>query len=91
MASTAKRFDITQAAVSQAVVRLERAVGRILLDRSTRPFTLTAAGTYVERQGREIVGMATGIHRTLGESGRTSMPELRLSVIDSFAGATMPE
>ena len=91
MVDAARRFGITQAAVSQAIVRLEHAVGRALLDRSTRPLTLTAAGAYVERQSRQVVGLATVIHQTLGDSDDFAIPELRLAAVDSFVGATMPD
>lgn len=90
MAAAAERFGVTQAAVSQAVARLEHAVGRDLIDRSTRPFQVTAAGVFLERQGREIVAQAAMIHRTLTSGVELAVPELRLSVVDSFIGATMP-
>lgn len=91
MATAAERFSVTQAAVSQAVARLERAVGCDLLDRSTRPFRLTAAGTYVERHGRDIVTHASVVHRALTRGAGLAVPELRLSIVDSFISATMPE
>jgi DNA-binding transcriptional LysR family regulator len=45
----AKAWDVTQPAVSQALQQLEDHLGTMLIDRSKRPFVLTAAGeTYYE-------------------------------------------
>jgi DNA-binding transcriptional LysR family regulator len=76
MAAAAERFGVTQAAVSQATTRLERAVGRDLLDRSTRPFQLTAAGARVERHGRDIVAHTSNVYRNLTDgAGLTSLTD----------------
>ena len=91
MARAATQFGVTQAAVSQAILRLERGAGLALLDRTTRPFKLTGAGSFVLRRAREIIAQARITHQTLHSFGVASTPELRLSIVDSFMGALMPD
>ena len=91
MGRAAARFGVTQAAVSQAIQRLERTTNVRLLDRTNRPFRLTSAGTFVLGQAREILAQARITHQTLQTFGAASTPELRLSIVDSFAGALMPD
>ena len=91
MARAAAQFGITQAAVSQAVQRLERSVGMPLLDRASRPFHLTLAGTFVLKRARDIIAQTRILYQTLQGFDAGSAPELRLSIVDSFVGALMPD
>jgi LysR family glycine cleavage system transcriptional activator len=49
----AAALNVTQPAVSQSLTQLERDLGAILLDRSTRPATLTKAGTLLYEATRD--------------------------------------
>ena len=51
----ARRNDITQSAASQHLRELERGFRAMLLDRSTRPFTLTAAGRLYYEMSRDVL------------------------------------
>ena len=91
MARAAAQFGVTQAAVSQAMLRLERAAGVPLLDRRSRPFKLTGAGSVLLRRARAIIAETRIVHQTLLSQGDISTPELRLSILDSVLGALMPD
>jgi len=51
----AERHGITQSAASQQIRELERRLGRRLLDRSTRPISLTPAGKLYEQMCRDVL------------------------------------
>jgi DNA-binding transcriptional LysR family regulator len=78
----AAREHIVQSALSQQVQRLERELGVRLLDRSTHPVALTAAGAVFLAEVRQILAhmdRAAGAARSaVGVS-----PTLRVGIIDS--------
>ena len=91
MARAGARMGISQAAVSQAIQRLETSLATQLIDRSSRPVRATTAGTLLASSAREILGRVRQSHADLRGLGEISMPELRIACVNSFAGAVMPE
>lgn len=89
MTAAAKELGLTQSAVSQSVRQLEEQFGVVLVDRSTRPLRLTAAGSivrrYAERMLNDAEQMAAAIHST------GTIPELRIALVDSFAATAGAE
>ena len=72
----AKRHDITQSAVSQRIRQLEQRLGTRLLDRSTRPFELTAAGRLLYEEGLGLLAQADQLTEritALGKSGEETV------------------
>jgi DNA-binding transcriptional LysR family regulator len=55
MHGAAARLNLTQPAVSRLVQRLEAELGAVLLDRSSKPPTLTPAGQQALAQGRRVL------------------------------------
>lgn len=89
MTAAAKELGLTQSAVSQSVRQLEEQFGVVLVDRTTRPLRLTAAGSivrrYAERMLNDAEQMAAAIHST------GTIPELRIALVDSFAATAGAE
>jgi DNA-binding transcriptional LysR family regulator len=69
---TARRMNLTQPAVSKRILRLERALGARLVDRSVRRFTLTPAGRRFLPRARAMLE-ALAEHRQPRESGLTPL------------------
>lgn len=55
MHAAAARLNLTQPAVSRLVQRLEAELGTVLLDRSSKPPTLTPAGRQALAHGRQVL------------------------------------
>lgn len=88
MTVAAKRLGLTQSAVSQSVRHLEEIFGTVLLNRASRPLTLTAAGSLVHRQASALIEDVNALVAIVRHSGPHSVYDLRMGVIDSF-GATV--
>lgn len=91
MVQSGERLGITQAAVSQAVGRLEESLATQLLDRTVRPIRLTAAGGLLRDRARLLLATARQTRVAVQGMGRTQMPELRLALVNSLSGALMPD
>ncbi|MFW6773223.1 LysR family transcriptional regulator [Nocardioides sp. CPCC 205120] len=83
--TAAERLFISQPALSQQIIRLETDLGLQLLDRSTRPFTVTAAGQEfylrcraVLEQVHDLEGLLNELHA--GELGRVRVAMTRALV-----------
>jgi len=66
----AQALGITQPAVSQQLRRLERATGRVLLDRSTRGVTLTADGQAILRYADRILALTRELTEAVAPDAR---------------------
>jgi DNA-binding transcriptional LysR family regulator len=90
MTIAANALGMTQSAVSQAIRQLEEGMGAVLIDRSRRPLSLTAAGAVLQQGAARIVEEAEILATLVRQSGSAKMPELRLGIIDSFASTAGP-
>ncbi|BFM12546.1 LysR family transcriptional regulator [Simiduia litorea] len=63
---TAERLNMTQSGVSQQIHKLEQQLGRPLLVREGKSFTLTSAGERLYREGRELLLTLTDIEQRIG-------------------------
>lgn len=64
---TAERLNMTQSGVSQHVRKLEKLLGRPLLIRQGKQFTLTDAGERLYREAREIILSLSNLEQRVGE------------------------
>lgn len=64
---TAERLYMTQSGVSQHVRKLEERLGRHLLIRQGKQFTLTDAGEHLYREAREIILSLSNLEQRVGE------------------------
>lgn len=88
MTAAAQHLGLTQSAVSQSIRHLEEILGAVLLDRSSRPLALTAAGSLLHRHASVLIEDADALVAMVRHSSPHKVPELRMGVIDSF-GATV--
>lgn len=79
----AKELGITTSAVSQQVRALEEDLGVVLLQRSTRKFSLTEAGSSLYQSAHQII--------TSAEEGRNKVSQLRHGVSGLLRIATLPQ
>lgn len=85
MTKAAERLGITQSAVSQSVRLLEDSLGAVLLNRSARPLTLTAAGVALVNRGAALLEQAMNLRGAVIEASQGIKPNLRVGLVDSFA------
>ena len=90
MTAAAKRLELSQSAVSQAMRQLEEDVGAILIDRERRPLALTAAGAGLRDRGAALVAEAESLYKTVREQAGREAQLLRLGMVDSFAATVGP-
>lgn len=81
---------MTQSAVSQIIRQMEKQLGVVLIDREHRPLALTAAGKALHRKAELIVEEAEQLPAVVREAGLSRMPEIRIALVDSFAGTAGP-
>ncbi|MFF2044177.1 LysR family transcriptional regulator [Kitasatospora sp. NPDC058170] len=77
----AERLSIVQSAVSQQVRRLERELGLVLFDRSSRRIRLTAAGERLLPEARAVLAAAEQTRRVAAEITAGAEGVLRLGAV----------
>ncbi len=79
----AARLGISQPALTQQLKRLERQLGVVLIERSARQFTLTAAGQALVTEGRRLVDHAAATVENVRRAARGERGRLRLALLAS--------
>lgn len=90
MTHAAKRLNVTQAAVSSAILRLEKEFNTKLFDRSTRPMNLTMPGRVLRRRSVELMEAYNLLLSDVLSSRKTVKPDLRLGYSDSISNIFAP-
>ncbi|MEX3776822.1 LysR family transcriptional regulator [Pseudomonas sp. MYb118] len=85
MSGAANRLGISQSGVSQMVRQLEEELGVVLVDRGTRPMTLTPFGLALRNRGSVISEELFNLKAQVLDAGRGVKPDLRIGLVDSFA------
>jgi DNA-binding transcriptional LysR family regulator len=80
---TAQANNITQAAVSRVVGQLEKRLGVLLVDRSTRPLQLTEPGRTFQEGCRNLVEEYTQLEAAIGASYRRLSSRVLVAAIYS--------
>jgi DNA-binding transcriptional LysR family regulator len=88
MTAAAQALGMTQSGVSQVIQQLESELRVILLDRTRRPLRLTAAGSILARRAERLVEEADHLPAAVREA--SLVPEIRVGLVDSFAGTVGP-
>jgi DNA-binding transcriptional LysR family regulator len=91
MVSAARSLGMTQAGVSQYISKLEDVLGTRLVDRNLRPVRLTPAGALLQERVRHVLTLAEDARLAVTDLGEATLPELRMSIINSLAGSVLPE
>lgn len=87
----AQSHYISQTAITQQIHALEENIGTKLLDRNSRPVSLTPAGRVLLKEAREILGrMDTAITRTR-EASTGLEGELRLGYTKGYEHSDLPK
>lgn len=85
MSAAANRMGISQSGVSQMVRQLEDELGVVLVDRTTRPLSLTPFGLALRNRGSILNEEISNLKAQVLDAGRGVKPDLRIGLVDSFA------
>ncbi|WP_454724713.1 MULTISPECIES: LysR family transcriptional regulator [Cupriavidus] len=87
-ALAAESLSLTPSAISGHIKRLEQSAGAVLLERTTRSFTLTPDGEVLYAYARNIVALERELRARL--QGAPVRGRLRIGSSEDFAGTWLP-
>ncbi len=90
VSAAARRLGASPSAISQQLTNLEGAIGANLLDRSTRPVTLTPAGEIFRRRALAILNEASLARAELAMADLSALTRFRLGMIEDFDADVTP-
>jgi DNA-binding transcriptional LysR family regulator len=90
MAAAARKLGISTAAVSQAVLRLERDFGVMLFERSAQGLRTTPVGSLLREHASDLRRREIDILSAVAEYQAQTIPRLRLFLIESVASCFVP-
>ena len=85
----ARALKMPKSSASRALVRLEEAIGAVLVERSTRHLRLTDAGFLLQRHARRILDDVGEAENAIGGLVGRPQGELRVSVPFTFAAGPL--
>lgn len=85
ISAAARALRMPKSSVSRALVRLEEAVGAVLVERSTRHLRMTDAGLLLQRHARRILDDVGEAENAIGGLVGHPQGDLRVSVPFTFA------
>ena len=85
----AEKCFISQSAISQQIVALEKDLGVSLIKRENRKFTLTPAGEYFYREAKTIVDKLQDIRREAVRLGTDDELHLKIGYLASYDGGEL--
>jgi DNA-binding transcriptional LysR family regulator len=86
----ARDLHVTQSAVTRRLQRLETSLGAVVLDRRTRPITLTGAGQAALERCRRLLNDVREVRAATG-NGRFPAGEFRIGVAHALTELTLTE
>ena len=86
----ARDLHVTQSAVTRRLQRLETSLGAVVLDRRTRPITLTVVGQAALERCRRLLNDVREVRAITG-NGRCPAGELRIGVAHALTEVTLAE
>ena len=89
ISGAARALRMPKSSVSRALVRLEEAVGAVLVERSTRHLRLTDAGLLLQRHARRILDDVGEAENAIGGLIGHPQGDLRVSVPFTFAAGPL--
>lgn len=84
-------LEISQSAVSQQIKALEEDLGVPLLVRKNRTFSLTPAGEYFYRHGKELLQEIEAFQKETRRLGEDQELQLRLGYLNNYCGSELYE
>jgi DNA-binding transcriptional LysR family regulator len=89
ISAAARALRMPKSSVSRALVRLEGAIGAVLVERSTRHLRLTDAGLLLQRHARRILDDVGEAENAIGGLVGHPQGDLRVSVPFTFAAGPL--
>ena len=89
ISGAARGLRMPKSSVSRALVRLEEAIGAVLVERSTRHLRLTDAGLLLQRHARRILDDVGEAENAIGGLVGHPQGDLRVSVPFTFAAGPL--
>lgn len=89
-AAAAAQLDYTPSAVSHQIAMLERELGTRLINRSVRPWTLTAAGAELYARSEAALAELAAAESEIATLSRTASERVRLSSVISGLRSVVP-
>jgi DNA-binding transcriptional LysR family regulator len=90
MTLAARRFEMTQPAVSHAIRQLETALGCVLIERRRRPLKPTTAGYWLARTAQQIIHDIHQITAGIRQFDQGGPLRLRLGLVESLSDPFVP-
>lgn len=90
VSAAARRLQASPSAISQQITALEAALGATLMERSTRPVTLTPAGEMFRQRARVILTEAQQARAELADTDMAGLTRFRLGMIEDFEADVTP-
>jgi len=90
ISSAARRLEASPSAVSQQLTNLETALGTTLLNRGTRPVSLTPSGEMFRKRAQLILNEVTQAQAELANSDMSALTRFRLGMIEDFDADVTP-
>ena len=90
LSAAARRLGASTSAVSQQLSNLEAALGTGLLNRRTRPVSLTPAGEAFRKRAQSILNEAAQARNELARFDHLALPQLRIGMIEDFDSSVTP-
>ena len=90
ISAAARRLGASPSAISQQLTGLEAVLGATLLDRNTRPVTLTPAGEMFRRRAKIILNEAAQGRAELATADLSGLTSFRLGMIEDFDADVTP-
>uniref|UniRef100_UPI00356633F4 LysR family transcriptional regulator n=1 Tax=Actibacterium sp. TaxID=1872125 RepID=UPI00356633F4 len=90
VSAAARSLGSSPSAISQHISGLEAALGAALIDRTTRPVSLTPAGQIFRRRAQAILFEAQQARAEVAAQDLSSLTDLRLGMIEDFDADVTP-
>jgi len=90
ISAAARRLEASPSAVSQQLSNLETALGSVLLNRTSRPVTMTPSGEIFRKRAQLIINEATQARAELSMSDMSALTRFRLGMIEDFDADVTP-
>lgn len=90
VSAAARRLGASPSAISQQITNLETALGAELLNRSSRPMTLTPAGRILRQRALVIRSEAARARSEIASLDLTQLGQLRLGMVEDFEASVTP-
>lgn len=90
ISSAARRLEASPSAVSQQLTNLETALGVTLLNRTSRPVSLTPSGDIFRKRAQVILNEASQARSELAMPDMSALTRFRLGMIEDFDADVTP-